>query len=113
MPALDEALTQLSSSNPTYLDLSYQKIDHAGAAKLAKELKVSCAIMRLFLISLFWEHRNIGHFFNIDFSLSLNNQQINTSLTTLDLSWNEIGIEGATAIAKALKVRYSAFTCDC
>jgi Ran GTPase-activating protein (RanGAP) involved in mRNA processing and transport len=35
-----------------------------------------------------------------------NNQQINTSLNTLDLQYNTIGTDGAKAIAEALKVSY-------
>jgi hypothetical protein len=43
---------------------------------------------------------------------STNNEQANNSLTTLNLSYNEIGADGATAVAEALKVSCSLF-CAC
>jgi hypothetical protein len=37
------------------------------------------------------------------------NPQINTSLKDLNLDYNEIGDDGATAVADALKVSYGVF----
>jgi hypothetical protein len=41
---------------------------------------------------------------------STNNQQANNSLTTLNVSYNKIGADGATAVAEALKVSYDVFS---
>jgi F0F1-type ATP synthase assembly protein I len=113
MPTLAEALTQLSSSDPpSTLDLLSQSIDAAGAATLAEALKVCCTTVSYsvsvdVLVSERW---TIGHFFTfVLVYFSTKHQQVNTSLTTLDLQVNTIDVAGATAVAEALKVSYGVF----
>lgn len=86
----------------THLNLSSNDIDAEGAKEIAEALKVNRSLTRLNLT----HNRRIGN----EGAKALANvlkSNINSTLTELFLNQNEIGLEGAIAIAEAIKVNLS------